>query len=135
MSESAGGHVVIRNVHVDDSAVWRFLSRVVSAEQMIDQYYRELGIRPFRIFYEQIYDTRRELFSRVIYHIDSGRDWGSLSDTSGSTRKLSGESEADNEMRFVQRYRPEIAYLYAERDSVPEGWFAELTSTKSARQE
>ncbi len=91
---------------------------IVASEKRMDETYRSVGVKPFRIVYEEMLDSKAQLLQRTLAHLFPKRNLPvSQLNFSDATRKLAGEDENNQEIDFVERHAKQINALYEIRNA------------------
>ena len=100
---------VVALTEVDESAVWREILRLAEIERALDSLYISLGIKPMRIFYEEMLDSKSTVLLRVLAYLFPKRTFTfkdiQLADP---TRKMSGDFMISDEILFISRHAKSI---------------------------
>lgn len=98
---------------VTDTAVWREILAIIRTERLMECTYTELGIRPVRIVYEELLDSKRQVLQRLLAHCFPRRELKiSEFDFIDKTQKLAGEREDAEEISFLERHAALINLVY-----------------------
>jgi LPS sulfotransferase NodH len=100
-----------------DSDLWTEILSVLEQEQALEQFFEENGIRPLRIFYEEILDSGEALIARVCNFISFDRDLA-LPKVTGGTVKLDKAQYLDREIEFTKKYADILNDIYSNRQRI-----------------
>jgi LPS sulfotransferase NodH len=114
-ADSGGVASTTSTVEVVDQEVWADIKRIITAEQSIEKYYSNRGILPMRAFYEELYDSKQEFLSRVLYEINPDRVWAGTELAVDQTRKISNEINAEMEFDFFKRNINTLSRMMSQR--------------------
>lgn len=99
------------HVAVTDEEVWAEVAHILRNEAWIDAYYARHDLRPLRILYEDLHESRLHVLCRVLHAIDPHRAWESVQGIADGTVKLAGAAEAADELDFVMRHVARVSRL------------------------
>jgi LPS sulfotransferase NodH len=101
------------------SMIWREIISILKQEKLAEDFFETSGIKPLRIFYEEIFDSRRQLLMRVSKHISGSTvDVSVLNRMNDATRKLNDLTIDNAEDDFVLKYSSELNEIYQGRISI-----------------
>lgn len=121
---------------VDESDVWREILRLAETERALDGLYVSLGIKPLRIFYEEMLDSKPFVLLRVLGHLFPKRTFTDKDvQLADPTSKVSYDFMLADEMSFVSRHAKSINVVqeYRSDHSLEFGKLKDLLRSETAR--
>ena len=101
-------------VEITDHMIWQEILAVVLLEQSMDEFCRNNNILPLKIFYEEIFDSKTTLLTRVCDFARPG--WQvDISGIKERTGKLDKSGYANLEEKFTERYSGLLNEIYSNR--------------------
>lgn len=88
---------------ITDEDVLSEIKIILENEKWIDNFYLFHGLRPLRIFYEELRQNLPCVLLRVLHHIDSREHWGDVLKTEDRVTKIAGSVEMLEEVDFYRR--------------------------------
>ncbi|WP_304073542.1 Stf0 family sulfotransferase [Maricaulis maris] len=94
--------------------IWKNIRNIVQQERSIDQFYANRNMKPMRLLYEDLLDSRASVFSRVVTQI-----LGSQPEDAGislpETKTIKIATEEQWELDMLRRFPSEIESVYRNR--------------------
>lgn len=101
---------------IPDDAVWRQIFNILAAELALDEIHAQVGVRPLRIVYEELLDSKQLLLHRILAAIHPDKTF-SREETvvADGTKRLSSDVEEPQEIDFCIKHAREINMVYQVR--------------------
>lgn len=90
-------------LEVPDHAIWKEILSIIRSEKAMDSFYASAGLRPLRIVYEELLDSKPTLMLRVLAHLFPDRSFSVEQVTvADGTQKISAAKNDIDELRFIE---------------------------------
>ncbi|MFN7056961.1 Stf0 family sulfotransferase [Hyphomonas sp.] len=101
-------------VDVSDADLWTEILHIVGQEQALEQFFLQNNIHPLRIYYEEIFDSKSALLTRVCHFIrpEAQPDIASVTD---GTAKLDKSVYSAREQAFTVKFAGVLNNIYSAR--------------------
>jgi LPS sulfotransferase NodH len=104
---------------VADSAVWHEILSIIRTERFMERIYEDLSVRPVRIVYEELLDSKRQVLQRLLAHcFPQSKLKISEFDLADTTQKLAGLKEDLEEISFLERHAQVLNMVYEARSDI-----------------
>ena len=108
------------NVEVSDSDVWKEILSILRQERNIKEFYRDRNISPLVIFYEEIFDSKRQLLLKVLHQIKAPvHDIKLLDHVLDGTRKFTHDEALERAEDYFQfTYADLVSHIFTLRETM-----------------